>query len=148
MSTEWTPELTVHDEELDLQHAGVFHALEAAAAALDGPRAALERAFGAFVEAVLGHVAAEERRMDEALYPDRVRHRAAHELFVADLVRLREELLATGATPTIRDGVLRRVPEWLRFHILVNDIPLAAHLARRRPEPGDILVRRDGRRPS
>ncbi len=146
MSAQWTPELSVHDEELDRQHADVFHRLEVAAAALDATRADLERAAASLVESMLSHIAAEERLMDEALYPDRVRHRAAHELFAADLLRLRDELLATGATPTVRDGLLRRVPEWLRFHILVNDAPLAAHLARRRPQPGDVLVRRDGRR--
>ena len=147
MSTEWTPELVVHDEELDRQHAEVFRRLEAAALALAGTRAASERAVREVVEAVVAHLAAEERLMDEALYPDRARHRAAHELFAADLLRLRDELVANGATANVRDGLLRRVPEWFRFHILANDVPLAAFLARRRPQPGDVRVRRDGRRP-
>jgi hemerythrin len=148
MSAQWTPELCVHDDELDRQHAEVFQRLEAAGAALDGTRAAAERAMGAVVDCLLQHVAAEERLMDETLYPDRARHRAAHDLFTADLLHLQEELLANGVTPSVRDGLLRRVPEWLRFHIVVNDTPLAAHLARRRPQPGDVRVRRDGRRPS
>jgi hemerythrin len=148
MSTRWTPELFVHDEELDRQHAEVFQRLEAAGAALDETRAAAERAMAAVVDCFVAHLAAEERLMDESLYPDRARHRAAHDLFASDLLHLQEELLANGVTPPVRDGLLRRVPEWLRFHIIVNDAPLAAHLARRRPQPGDVRVRRDGRRPS
>ena len=148
MSTEWTPELLLHDEELDRQHAEVFRRLEAAALALEGTRAAAERAAREAVESIVAHLAAEEQLMDESLYPERARHRAAHELFAADLLRLRDELFANGATPNVRDGLLRRVPEWFRFHILANDVPLAAFLARRRRQPGDVRLRRDGRRPT
>jgi hemerythrin len=88
--------------------------------------------------------------MDESLYPDRARHRAAHELFAADLSHTQEALRVEGPTPPVALSLSRRVPEWLAFHIRVNDAPLAAHLARRRREPGDAQLRRsgDGRRPS
>jgi hemerythrin-like metal-binding protein len=148
MPTEWTPELLVHDDELDRQHVEIFDRLRDADAALDASREAAERSMATLVERVVEHLAAEERLMDETLYPDRTRHRAAHELFTADLLQLREELLALGPTPPVRDWLRRRVPEWFRFHIRVNDVPLAAYLARRRPQPGDMRVRRDGRRPS
>jgi hemerythrin len=149
MSTEWTPELVVNHDELDRQHVALFNKLRDAVAAVDGPRALAERAVREFTEAVLAHFATEEQLMDESLYPDRVRHRAAHELFAADLSQTQEALRAEGPTPLVATSLSRRVPEWLAFHIRVNDAPLAAYLARRRREPGDAQVRRsDGRRPS
>jgi hemerythrin len=149
MSTEWTPELTVHHDELDRQHVELFRLIREAVAALDETRAVAELAVAALVEAVMAHFATEERLMDESLYPERARHRGAHELFAADLVQVRDTLRAEGPTPLVGVWLSQRVPEWLAFHVRVNDTPLAAHLARRRREPGDIRVRRgDGRRPS
>jgi hemerythrin-like metal-binding protein len=139
------PELSVHHEALDAQHREVFEALEAAVAALDGPRVALEAAVARFADATLSHLAAEEALMEEALYPDRGRHRTAHEMFVSDLVQLRAELAEKGPTPVVGEWLRTRLPEWLRFHIRVNDVPVAEHLARKR-SAGEPRARRPDRR--
>lgn len=150
MAGEWSPELTLNHDLLDDQHVDLFRRLQAAAAALDGPREALEDAVTGFASALVDHVAVEERLMDETLYPERVRHRSAHELFVADLQKLRAELGAQGATPSVAEGLRHRIPEWLRFHIRVNDAPFGAYLARRRQVgPSPLRPPRDnGHRPS
>ncbi len=142
MAGEWSPELTLNNELLDGQHVELFRRLSTAAAALDGPRDALVEAVDAFADTLVSHLAVEERLMDETLYPERVRHKSAHELFVADFEKVRAELRAFGATPTVADGLRRRVPEWLRFHTRVNDAPFGAYLARRKqagvgPSPRD-----------
>jgi hemerythrin len=80
--------------------------------------------------------------MNETLYPERVRHRSAHELFVADFEQARAELRANGATPQVANALRRRVPEWLRFHIRVNDAPFGEWLARRRPLASQARPRR------
>jgi hemerythrin len=80
---------------------------------------------------MLAHVATEEGIMDDALYPERGRHRLAHEVFLADLQLLGAELAAAGPTPRVLEGLRVRVPEWLRFHIAANDLPLGLFLARR-----------------
>jgi hemerythrin len=147
LSADWTHDMILDDEELDRQHAVLFARLQTAAALADGRRADLEVAVAAFADELFSHVAREEALMDESLYPERVRHKSAHELFVADFLQLRAELTANGASPPVVDWIRTRIPEWLRFHIRVNDAPLAAHLARKRAEPGDVTVRRrDGRR--
>ena len=148
MPGEWSPELTLNHELLDAQHVDLFRRLATAAAAVDGPRAALEEAVDAFRDTLVTHLAVEEQLMDETLYPERVRHKSAHELFVADFEKVRAELRALGATPTVVEGLRRRVPEWLRFHTRVNDAPFGAYLARRKqmaPSQGR-LPRDDGRR--
>ena len=132
MAGEWSPELTLNNELLDGQHVDLFRKLSAAAAALEGPRAALDGAVEAFADALVSHLAVEERLMDETLYPERVRHKSAHELFVAEFEKVRAELRASGATTSVADGLRRRVPEWLRFHTRVNDAPFGAYLARRK----------------
>jgi hemerythrin len=148
MPGEWSPELTLNNELLDDQHVELFRRLSAAGAALDGPRDALDEAVAAFADTLVSHLAVEERLMDETLYPERVRHKSAHELFVADFEKVRAELRASGPTPAVVDGLRRRVPEWLRFHTRGNDAPLGAYLARRRqlgPSAGRPS-RDDGRR--
>lgn len=145
MSTEWTPELTLNFELLDAQHVQLFRRLEETAAALGGPREPLDAAVAAFADALMEHLASEEQLMDDSAYPERVRHKSAHELFVADFEQMRAELRASGPTPALADWVRRRIPEWLRFHIRVNDVPLAAWLARR-AAAGDVARKDDGRR--
>lgn len=133
MPSSWSKELSLDHVELDRQHAELFHLLEAAAAALEAAAPpGVERALSAFGDALLAHVSAEDALMDEALYPERGRHKLAHELFVRDFLQMREELRGTGATPVVAQWVGTRIPEWLRFHILVNDTPLGVYLAGRR----------------
>jgi len=128
---DWTPDLTVNNPELDRQHVELFRRLHQASDALDGGAPlAVDLAIAEFADTFVEHVAAEETAMDEALYPDRIRHKAAHELFMADFLRFREELRTHGPT--------EEAAEWIR----VNDAPLAAYLARRTPNPTE--VRRGG----
>ncbi len=146
-SSEWTPELTLNVDQLDAQHVDLFRRLEEAGAALAGPRDVLEARINLVAEELMGHLAAEERLMEESLYPERARHKSAHELFVADFEQMRAELKASGPTTAVADWVRRRIPEWLRFHIRVNDAPFAAWLARRAGAPDPSRRKKgDGRR--
>jgi hemerythrin-like metal-binding protein len=132
MSATWSPELTLNHADLDRQHADLFRQVEAAAVAAEqGTRAEAERAVQTFADALLEHLAAEDAVMDETLYPERGRHKLAHEMFVRDFMQLREELREKGPTPVVAEWLRTRIPEWLRFHILANDVPLATHLSSR-----------------
>jgi hemerythrin len=146
---EWTPDLTLNHEVLDEQHVEIFRRLGDAARALDGPAAGVEAAVAALSDALVTHLAAEERLMDEALYPERTRHRSAHELFMADFGQMRDELRRLGATPIVAEWIRRRIPEWLGFHIRVNDAPLGAFLSRRRAAGAQARPsKQNGHRPS
>ncbi|BDG05832.1 bacteriohemerythrin [Anaeromyxobacter oryzae] len=147
-STDWTRELVLDNQDMDRQHAVLFARLTAVSELLDGgPRPELERAVAALADDLMAHLASEEALMEETLYPERARHKSAHELFVADFLQMREELREKGPTPPVTEWLRIRIPEWLRFHVRVNDAPFAAYLARRRPQPGDARQRKgDGRR--
>jgi hemerythrin-like metal-binding protein len=124
-------DLLLENELLDGQHAEIFRRLETLAQALDGPRAELEPAAAALADSLVTHLATEERMMEDTLYPERGRHRSAHELFMADFLQFRATLRDDGPSPESRDWVCRRIPEWLRFHITVNDFPFGVYLAKR-----------------
>jgi hemerythrin-like metal-binding protein len=144
-----TPELILKHELLDAQHAEVFQRLALLSDALSGPREAIEPALAALADALVTHLAYEEQLMLDAGYPERTRHKSAHELFMADFLQMRQTFREEGPTPGIADWIRRRIPEWLRFHISVNDFPLAVFLARRRAQPQAPGASRDGnRRPS
>lgn len=142
MSSEFTRELVLDAPALDRAHAVLFARLATAGALLDGPRAPLEEAIAAFADELLSHLAEEEEVMEASAFPERARHKAAHEMFVADFLQLREELREKGPTPVVAEWIRTRIPEWLRFHIRVNDALLAAHLARSQPQPGQIRQRK------
>ena len=128
---ERSQELLLNHELLDGQHAEIFRLVDALALAFDGPRGGIEPAAAALADALVTHLATEERLMDDTLYPERARHRSAHELFMADFLQLREMLRDEGPTTAAREWITRRIPEWLRFHITANDFPLGVYLARR-----------------
>jgi hemerythrin-like metal-binding protein len=136
MSSEWTPDLTLNHEMLDGQHADIFRCLANLADVLAGPPEAIDRCLAELSDSLVTHLAAEEQLMAEVMYPERARHKSAHELFMADFLQMRESLREEGVTPAVDDWVRRRIPEWLRFHISVNDFPLGVYLARRRTAPG------------
>ncbi len=145
MPAEWTPELTLNHDVLDAQHVELFRRLADAAAALGsgGPEAVRE-ALAELADAFLDHAATEEAIMDETAYPESAAHRRAHATFIADLVQVRARLDRDGGIAAAAEAVRTRLPEWLRFHIRVNDAPLGEHLARRRgTHPGP-----DPRRPA
>ena len=138
-------EVTLDHDALDGDHRALFRLLATALdAAVRGARAPLVAAIGAFADEAAAHLAAEDRLMEESRYPDRARHRAAHDLFLADVQRLRAESDAQGPSLPIVEALRVRVPEWLRFHILMNDAPLARHLASR---PGGEPAERPARTP-
>lgn len=147
MPAEWTPDLTLNDDELDADHVELFRRLAAASEALHADRAVLARTVARLGETLVEHLAREERMMELLDYPERARHRMAHELFLSDFGRMRATLETTGpADPVVVEWLETRLPEWLRFHIRVNDVPLAHWFARKTSaEPRRAAARRKPR---
>jgi hemerythrin len=148
MATEWTPELTLNHDVLDPQHVALFRLLGEAVSAAEAEEGALLRAVSRFSEALVAHLATEERVMQETLYPERARHKTSHDLLVTDVLGVQSELERGGPTPRLVEIVRSRLPEWLRFHTRVNDVPLGEFLARRGPNPTPLERREGSRKPS
>lgn len=135
MSMRIPQELTLGFEEMDRQHRALFAAMETAqAAAVVGDLPGTRAAVAVLGDALVWHFASEEAFMAESLYPDRARHKAAHDLFMQDFAQLGRELQG-GLSDLVVQWIGTRVEEWVKFHIRVNDAPLAEFLSARRYRP-------------
>jgi hemerythrin-like metal-binding protein len=135
MGARLPPELTLGFAEFDQQHRGLLEAVEAArAAALSGDASAARAAVASLGDALVAHFATEEGFMQESLYPDRARHKAAHDIFMQDFAQLGREMEG-GVGDQVAQWIGTRVAEWVKFHIRVNDAPLAEYLSSRRFRP-------------
>ena len=135
MNVRLAPELTLGFEEIDAQHRGIVEAMDRAAeAARSGDLAATRGAVASLGDLLVAHFSAEEAFMAESLFPDRGRHKAAHDLFMQDFAQLGREL-NNGLSDLVVQWVATRVPEWVKFHIRVNDSALATFLASKRFRP-------------
>jgi hemerythrin len=136
MAHRLAPELVSGFEEIDGQHVQLLERLAAASQAVEADSlAATKRALQALGDYLLAHFAEEERLMAAAAYPERSRHESAHHLFMQDFVQLTREIDATGLSLLVVEWIRTRVPEWLKFHMHVNDIPLGRYLSARRSRP-------------
>ena len=128
-----TSDLICGFHEMDSQHRGLLDLAEAALlAAKAGDLAGTKQALTSLGDAIMGHFQAEEVLMNETTYPERGRHKAAHDIFLQDFQQLVGEVEATGLCPPTLSWLSTRLPEWLKFHIQVNDLPLGRFLNARR----------------
>jgi len=142
MTFKLTSELMSGFEEIDGQHRMLFQRLDGVLEAVKSDDlAATKQTFQGLGDYLIAHFAAEESFMAAARYPDRSRHKSAHDLFMQDFAQLARELEATGLSVPVLQWITARVPEWIRFHIQVNDLPLGRFLASRRFRP-DVESRR------
>lgn len=147
MSKEILTELSLNFEVMDSQHRELLELLEVARiASARGDLPATQAAVSTLGDALVSHFASEEALMAETFYPDRARHKAAHDIFMQDFGQLGQEL-ASGLTDLTTHWLSTRVAEWIRFHIRVNDAPLAEFLTARQAR-GQPVAPRQGRRPS
>ncbi len=149
MASRLTPELVSGFEEMDGQHRVLFQRLDALLqAAQSDDLAATKQALQALGDYLIAHFAAEESFMASADFPERGRHKTAHDLFMQDFAQLTRELEAMGLSVPVLQWITARVPEWLKFHIQMNDLPLGRFLASRRFRPEVVARRVDKQRSS
>lgn len=118
-------------EPIDADHARlslVFGELLDAVHEAEIPLEQVQRLDAKLIEEVEGHFVREEGLMKAADYPLLERHRKAHQSFLADARKAREELLAEGLTPGFRKWVTGKIISWFRQHVVADDIGLAQFL--------------------
>ena len=136
MAQRLAPELVSGFEEIDGQHGVLLQRLEVALQAVHSDSISAARsALQALGDHLMAHFAEEERFMAETAYPERGRHKSAHDLFMQDFVQLTRELELAGLSVPVAEWIGTRVPEWIKFHIQVNDIPLGRYLSAKRFRP-------------
>ncbi|GFK94247.1 Bacteriohemerythrin [Fundidesulfovibrio magnetotacticus] len=116
----WNESLSVHIQEIDLQHrhliglvAGLQNALEA------GERDALSGVLRELNTYVREHFTAEERWMARYDFPGLAAHADAHEAFVENLLRFELDHLAGQAQ--VSDELLDYLMAWIVDHVMGMD---------------------------
>jgi hemerythrin len=128
----WTKELSVGVEEIDVQHQELFNRINALLSACETDLYSQEthELMGFLHTYVLEHFTAEETLMRTAGYPDEEAHRRQHLGFCRRLSELDRELLALPEPGLILNQLNEMVVDWLYEHICMEDRKLGEFLGR------------------
>ena len=129
---EWTEALSVGVEEIDAQHREL---LRRAARLLDGIHEGqpeeLRQLVDFLYEYAVEHFGAEEEHMRRTRFPGYARHKAEHDRFISDLLRLAREHERKGAGAFMALKVSHWLGQWLRDHVSGTDAELGKFLVKR-----------------
>jgi hemerythrin len=118
-SVQWTVDLTVGNELIDLQHQELFsrfNDLISACKERKGKEKVVELL--AFLgDYVVEHFQAEEQLMLRRGYPEYETHRQLHQHFIGKLTALRQDMDQEGATVNLVIATNQTVLQWLIEHI-------------------------------
>lgn len=122
----WTTDLAVGNEDIDEDHRKLFFLLERlhqdmSSGQINQETQSIVDALRDYAES---HFAREEAFMREISYPHYPVHKAEHDRFVSEVCALQSRV-ARGAR-TAQLDIDQFLASWLREHVLVRDMALAA----------------------
>jgi len=120
MVFEWTPELSVNEEIIDMQHQQLLGEINALFQALSQSSPKLEKVnqFVFYLEKyVTDHLVYEEKYMQEHGYPVFPEHKVMHEGFVEFYNAFKKDLAENGPIPELALKVQKFIGEWWINHI-------------------------------
>jgi len=128
---DWNNTYSVGIDSVDRQHQNLFAlARELHAAMMTGEgKASLTRTLERLVQYTAVHFAHEERFMRLHDYPDKVAHKAEHDLLTRQVVKFQEDFTAGRVTITIQ--LLTFLKDWLEKHIKGSDMKYAPYMKQR-----------------
>jgi hemerythrin len=126
---QWTPALAVGIDEIDAQHQELFRRAGQFIASLEGSS---RKDVGVLLSYLrlyaITHFGTEEERMREADYPEYAAHKAEHDRFVRELLRMSDEHERRGGPGLQPLRVASFVTRWLEEHVSGTDATLARFL--------------------
>ena len=138
----WTDALAIGIPEIDQQHQELFLRLERLLRGIvGGEREEAGRLLEFLGDYVVSHFGAEERWMVTSGYPGYAAHKAEHDRFMQDYLRMQVEFDEQGPTVLMGMRVNNWVADWLRRHITGSDFELGRWVA------GRVAPRGSGTRP-
>jgi hemerythrin len=133
VALQWTSALSVGVPELDAQHKELFRRTDRLLdAMLHQDRSEAGRLLAFLREYVVDHLAAEERVMSAAGYPDTAPHVEEHRRFAAALREVDQAFQRSGPTAALVLQLEQQVVGWLRDHVYFTDVALGRFLLARR----------------
>ena len=127
MVFDWTEDLSLDIDVIDLQHKAIVQQLNRLADALENDRNKdeLRNLVNSLEDSIFKHFAEEERLMKQFNYPGFLEHREIHADFVRELASLRSQILIADITPALLQFFAGGVESWISEHILGLDKAMA-----------------------
>jgi hemerythrin len=127
----WSDDYSVHVQDIDRQHQGLFYVLnELHKAMLAGEGAErLTAVLSSLVTYVRDHFSAEETLMLQASYPEYDAHKAEHHEFARRVSELLDKQ-RRGSKSQVTIEVLQMLRDWLTTHIKGTDQKYAPYVAK------------------
>ncbi len=140
MELQWTTDMQVGVEDIDVQHKELFVRINRLRTALSQGRGKVEinRTIRFLEEYVVEHFAGEERYMADLAYPYAGLHTTEHADFIRDFSMIKEKLERLEQDGMITTFAVieaqRKLYDWLVNHIARSDKVLGAYIATARRE--------------
>ncbi len=133
MSIEWTKDLSVGIEAIDVQHRELFRRIDGLVTAVrDGKGdGEVHDIFHFLSDYIASHFATEEKCMRILSYPGYTHHLGRHKIFVDTTNELEAFYDKNGATDELFERLQKDICDWIISHILVVDMELGAFIKER-----------------
>ncbi len=137
MAIRWTKALSVGIADVDAQHKELFRRARAFADGLTGrSRQEVGQLLSYLRAYAVTHFDEEEEVMRDAAYPGLKRHKAEHDRFMRDIMKLTREQERRRGAGVAPAALARWLEDWLVEHVSSTDTAMARFLLAGRPAPG------------
>ncbi len=126
----WNDNLASGSTEIDTQHKELFKRIDSLLSALEkgSGKEEIARTIQYLSDYVVLHFGNEEGYMAKFGYSSATAHKAQHEQFVKNFVKLKERLMMEGINPQLTEETRQLVVDWLINHIKYSDRALGLFL--------------------
>ncbi len=130
MAVLWNTSLETGSDEIDLQHKELFKRVDGLLAAVDKgtDREETSKIVQYLTDYVVLHFGNEESYMAKYAYSSASAHKAQHDQFVKNFLKLKERLMIEGINAELADDTKQLVVDWLINHIKYSDRALGMFL--------------------
>ena len=130
-SIQWNDNLASGSTEIDTQHKELFQRINSLLSAFDKGNAAREevaKIVQYLTDYVVFHFGNEEKYMAKYAYSSMSAHKAQHEQFVKNFLKLKDRLLLEGISAPLAEETKELCVDWLINHIKYSDRALGLFL--------------------
>jgi hemerythrin len=131
MAIQWSDSLASGSTEIDTQHKELFQRINDLLAAFEkgtSARTEVAKIVQYLTDYVVFHFGNEEKYMVKYAYSSTAAHKAQHEQFVKNFLKLKERLMMEGINGPLGEEMKELCVDWLINHIKYSDRALGMYL--------------------
>ena len=131
MAVQWNDNLASGSSEIDTQHKELFQRINSLLAIEEkgtANREEINKIIQYLTDYVVQHFGNEETYMAAHAYSSMSAHKAQHEQFVKNFMKLKDRILTEGINPKLTEETKELCVDWLINHIKYSDRALGSFL--------------------